>query len=171
MYNAWFRRSFYSRECFKNYDISTMNFNDLDKIWWKNLLTKFAWVIRRRSSQSTFIMKTCNAIQKPSFLGYFWTSIFIKIAFLMEKNFQQLFLKKLPQIVLVPNVMKNESTDRGTSTSHDGLDETLVVAETVLHVAVESNFQWFKDWNRNFSVEERLLRMEDQVMGLTLILG
>ena len=59
----------------------------------------------------------------------------------MEKNFQQLFLKKLPQIVLVPNVMKNESTDRGTSTSHDGLDETLVVAETVLHVAVESNFE------------------------------
>ena len=37
--------------------------------------------------------------------------------------------------------MKNESTDGGTSTNHDGLDETLVVAETVLHVAVESNFE------------------------------
>ena len=54
----------------------------------------------------------------------------------MKKNLQQLFLKKLPQIVLIPNVMKNESTDGGTPTNHYDLDETPVVAEKGLETEI-----------------------------------
>ena len=48
LYNAWFRGSLYSTECFKNDDTNTMKFNNYDKILWKYILIKFSWIIKRR---------------------------------------------------------------------------------------------------------------------------